>query len=284
LRGIPVFKPTIDEFRVSPTASDFTRPKANISQDFEAYVTKTAPWGERSGITKIIPPAEWTSSLPPMDRRTLAHVQIRNPIQQNMFGSAGVFRQNNIEKNKSRPLSVREWFDKCRDDKFAGPSPRVVERDSKEAKEMRAQAEREKKAERQRKKAEKERKRTMRAEAVAAEAEAAARAETELSHSQAAQVNDRDADMTTLSDIVPPLDPSSSTSSHSSPDPVATTPDTEQLDPWYVETDFSSAWLPKNTKSEDYTPEACARLQDKFWKNMGLGEPSWYGADLMQGG
>jgi hypothetical protein len=41
-RGIPVFKPTMDEFR-----------------DFEEYMMKVEPWGMRSGIIKIIPPKEW---------------------------------------------------------------------------------------------------------------------------------------------------------------------------------------------------------------------------------
>lgn len=40
--GIPVFKPTMDEFG-----------------DFEAYMTKVECWGSRSGIVKIIPPKEW---------------------------------------------------------------------------------------------------------------------------------------------------------------------------------------------------------------------------------
>jgi hypothetical protein len=41
-RGIPVFQPTCEEF-----------------QDFEAYMESVAPWGHRSGIVKVIPPAEW---------------------------------------------------------------------------------------------------------------------------------------------------------------------------------------------------------------------------------
>ena len=41
-RGIPVFKPTMDEFR-----------------GFEEYMQKVECWGERSGIIKIIPPKEW---------------------------------------------------------------------------------------------------------------------------------------------------------------------------------------------------------------------------------
>ncbi|KAF8910268.1 jmjN domain-containing protein [Mucidula mucida] len=41
-RGIPVFKPTMDEFR-----------------DFEGYMNKIECWGMRSGIVKVIPPKEW---------------------------------------------------------------------------------------------------------------------------------------------------------------------------------------------------------------------------------
>jgi len=41
-RGIPVFKPTMEEF-----------------QDFEGYMNSIEVWGMRSGIVKVIPPAEW---------------------------------------------------------------------------------------------------------------------------------------------------------------------------------------------------------------------------------
>lgn len=41
-RGIPVFKPTMDEF-----------------QDFEGYMNSIEAWGMRSGIVKVIPPVEW---------------------------------------------------------------------------------------------------------------------------------------------------------------------------------------------------------------------------------
>lgn len=41
-RGIPVFKPTMQEF-----------------QDFEEYMNKIERWGLRSGIVKVIPPKEW---------------------------------------------------------------------------------------------------------------------------------------------------------------------------------------------------------------------------------
>ena len=41
-RGIPVFKPTMEEF-----------------QDFEGYMNRVECWGKRSGIVKVIPPKEW---------------------------------------------------------------------------------------------------------------------------------------------------------------------------------------------------------------------------------
>lgn len=41
-RGIPVFKPTMDEFA-----------------DFEKYMERVDVWGRKSGIVKIIPPQEW---------------------------------------------------------------------------------------------------------------------------------------------------------------------------------------------------------------------------------
>ena len=42
-RGIPVFKPSMEEF-----------------QDFEGYVNKIECWGMRSGIVKVIPPKQWS--------------------------------------------------------------------------------------------------------------------------------------------------------------------------------------------------------------------------------
>ena len=41
-RGIPVFKPTMEEFK-----------------DFEGYMNKVECWGSKSGIVKVIPPKEW---------------------------------------------------------------------------------------------------------------------------------------------------------------------------------------------------------------------------------
>ncbi|EEB88006.1 hypothetical protein MPER_14414, partial [Moniliophthora perniciosa FA553] len=74
-RGIPVFKPTMDEFR-----------------DFETYMKKVERWGMYSGIIKVIPPKEWKDALPPL-KNQLSNVKIKTPIEQHMLGSAGLFRQ-----------------------------------------------------------------------------------------------------------------------------------------------------------------------------------------------
>ena len=255
-------------------------------------MTKTVAWGQYSGIVKIVPPAEWTASLPPIPFRALADVRIKNPIQQNMLGRSGLFRQTNVEKNKARPLTIKDWFEKCNDAKFAGPGPKdfdpTLDRDSEAAKRAREEAQ----AEIRRKREEAREKRSAKARRKAEKDE-----QGPCSSQQSQDVhggddvedgktdpNDGDVGMKEdRQDSVPPLDPSRH-SSHSSPDSLAKTPETDQerepIPQWYDAFHPGADWLPKETHFEDYTPEACASLERRFWKNMGLGEPSWYGADL----
>ena len=68
--------------------------------DFESYMTKVESWGMHSGIIKIIPPPEWTSSLPPVIPQ-LGNVKMKNTIVKEMVGSKGLFRKNNIEKKRN---------------------------------------------------------------------------------------------------------------------------------------------------------------------------------------
>lgn len=302
MRGIPIFRPTLAEFA-----------------DFEAYVTKTVPWGQYSGIVKIIPPTEWKQSLPAIPAQALADVRIRSPIQQNMLGQAGLFRATNVEKNKNRPLSVKEWFDKSRHAKFQGPGPKDVDmtldRDSAAVRSRRAEEEKERKKK-------KEILREKRKAALVRKAERLAQQQagkegTAETHGEEVDM-DNDQGSTVVAESikeesnhvnvggdeppVPPLDPSTHHSPQSSADDSAKTPESNQIDPldqvaaategietdtlspktdtWYDHFDPATAWLPKDTVPEDYTPEACANLERKFWKTMGLGEPSWYGADL----
>lgn len=187
-----------------------------------------------------------------------------------------MFRATNIEKNKTRALSVREWFDKCQDDAFAPPNIKTYERDSKELKAAHEEARKER-AEREKRKKEEARARREKSKLERLKREEAA---TKREGSQALDAAGS-AGTDGMKHEVPELDPPSSGSSRSSE--PAKTPELEPLDSWYEEVDLKSAWLPRNTTEEDYTDEACLKLQEKYWKTMGLGEPSWYGADLMQG-
>lgn len=277
--------------------------------DFEAYVTRTVPWGQYSGIVKIIPPSEWSEALPPITKQSLADVRIKSPIQQNMLGQAGLFRATNVEKNKNRPLSIKEWYEKTRDKRWVGPGPKDVDvtrdRDSAAAKEKRREGEEKRKKERE---AARE-KRVKAAERKEARKRAALQngdqhVEGQEEHDEAyleelefngAHGGHADAEKngessrptelhgdTAMADV-PALDPSTHHSPHSSQSSAsAKTPDSTgpTLEPFYQTFDPATAWLPPNTSAADYTPEACAQMERKFWKKMGLGEPGWYGADL----
>lgn len=49
----------------------------------------------------------------------LANIKLKNPIEQQMMGRAGLFRQQNIEKRKV--MSVREWAELCAKDELRAP-------------------------------------------------------------------------------------------------------------------------------------------------------------------
>ncbi|KAK4689189.1 hypothetical protein P7C73_g911, partial [Tremellales sp. Uapishka_1] len=267
-RGIPIFRPTMEEF-----------------QDFEGYVTRTVPWGAQSGIAKVIPPEGWTRSLPPISKDSLAHVQIRDPIQQEMIGRNGLYRQINKVRNKNHPLSVKEWWDKCCDPKYVGIGPkdadRVLDRDSREAVERRKKIvedgkKRQDEARRKRKETE-ARKLAKQGKATAGNEHAEP---VDLDGSIAQGGSEIAPGAVDVDSKEPPALDHSSTSSHSSPDPLAVTPKADLIDPWYEEFDLRTGWLPKDTAQQDYTPEACSTMEKKFWKGVGSGEPGWYGADL----
>lgn len=282
-RGIPIFRPTVEEFKVGLNT---TKRVELTSKDFEGYVSKTVPWGQYSGIAKIIPPTEWTGALPTITKRTLSNVRIKSPIQQTMLGRSGLFRVTNVEKRKAHPLDIHEWFDMCQSKKFVGPGPkdgdRTLDRDSKEAKERRQRAEVEIKAQRleKREKLAAAKKRKAARESVAKDI-----AMEGVDENVQEQV---DQEMTEQIHVegLPPKEESvpdlahSPHSSSSSSDQRAVTPDSDAVAPFYRTFDPATAWLPPNTTQDDYTPEACAVMEKKFWKTLLTREPSWYGADL----
>lgn len=278
-------------------------------QDFEGYVTKTVPWGQYSGIVKIIPPDEWKQTLPPISKARLVDTPICAPIQQVFQGTNGLFSQRNIIRLKNRRIPMREWFEKCLKKEFVGPSPididRARDRDSQTAKARRAaeknallQKRIDAKAKRAAKKAanavKQEATETVKEEvtepfrektpeATEAVNEQSAEATKEKTPEAVNQVPEGEVNGMNIPDGIseentaPPLDPPSPHSS--SEDPMVKTPEPE-IPEWYQQFDPETSWLPPNTTAADYTPEACYHMERKFWKTLGLGEPGWYGADM----
>lgn len=91
--GVPVFRPAWEEFK-----------------DFMGYMEKIRPHGMASGIVKVIPPREWLDRAGREPREDLLReVRIRNPIQQHVSGSKGVYMISNVEKNKT--YNMIQWKD-----------------------------------------------------------------------------------------------------------------------------------------------------------------------------
>ncbi|MCO5549748.1 hypothetical protein L7F22_003221 [Adiantum nelumboides] len=121
IKGVPVFTPTWEEFK-----------------DFYSYCSRIDEWGMHSGIVKIIPPKEWTDSLPNLDGRQkgesskqageryteqnrLSQVRIKNSIEQIFTpAGAGVWRQSNVV-HPARIVNPKQWADICAQESLRGP-------------------------------------------------------------------------------------------------------------------------------------------------------------------
>ncbi|KAL5451896.1 hypothetical protein PMIN05_000277 [Paraphaeosphaeria minitans] len=86
---IPVFKPTMDQFR-----------------NFRRFIDKIDKYGMKSGIVKVIPPTEWRESLPDLSE-AVRTIKVKNPITQEFAGQHGIYTQANIEKQRS--YNLPEW-------------------------------------------------------------------------------------------------------------------------------------------------------------------------------
>nr|POF17780.1 dna damage-responsive transcriptional repressor rph1 [Quercus suber] len=86
---IPVFKPTMEQFR-----------------SFKKFIGKVDKYGMKSGIVKVIPPKEWRDSLPALDEY-VKRIRIKNPITQEFNGTFGTYTQQNVEKQRS--YNLPEW-------------------------------------------------------------------------------------------------------------------------------------------------------------------------------
>ncbi|KAF9437371.1 hypothetical protein BGZ76_001039 [Entomortierella beljakovae] len=104
--GIPVFRPTMDQFK-----------------DFSTFVESIVSYGREAGLVKIIPPKEWTASLPDLSER-LSSVRIKTPIIQHIRGTKGIYTQTNIESRKS--YTVPEFKSLSNDSDHRPPSRKSV--------------------------------------------------------------------------------------------------------------------------------------------------------------
>ncbi|KAF2002448.1 hypothetical protein P154DRAFT_520925 [Amniculicola lignicola CBS 123094] len=86
---VPVFKPTMEQFR-----------------NFKKFTEKIDKYGMKSGIVKIIPPKEWRNALPDLSE-AVKSIKVKNPITQEFAGQHGIYTQANIEKQRS--YSLPEW-------------------------------------------------------------------------------------------------------------------------------------------------------------------------------
>lgn len=266
---------------------------------------RVAPWGMRSSIVKIIPPKEWVDAVELIDKRAMSELQIRSPIEQQMVGKNGVFVQRNVERMRNRPFSIKEWYNKCNQPDFKTPNPkegdRTLDREKKDANWRRQQAAAlkaekaakraaalKRKEERDRKKAEEEGRVKVEDKSAPATPVKAAQDSSSF-HTPPGQHADDD---------LPALETSSHTS-HSDAEPLATTPAANSpdastapqnhdakapqlppVDPFYDTADFKKDWLPEGVTQDDFTVAGCANMEKKFWKTIGMGRSSWYGADL----
>lgn len=106
--GVPVFFPTMAQFK-----------------DFAKFIRDIEPYGMETGIAKVVPPKEWVDKLPKLDEHVKS-IKIKNPIMQNISGRGGLFRLQNIEKQKTYDIS--QWKSVCEDKDHQPPSKRGAAR------------------------------------------------------------------------------------------------------------------------------------------------------------
>ncbi|KAI0366449.1 hypothetical protein BV20DRAFT_971775 [Pilatotrama ljubarskyi] len=315
-RGIPVFKPTMDEF-----------------VDFEGYMNKVEPWGMRSGIVKIIPPKEWTDALPSVVPQ-LDKIKLKNPIEQHMIGQAGLFQQQNIEKR--RVMSVREWAEMCAKEELRAPAVDEVGLHARAANGSARTRTRRGRKNRQSDTAEPEPMNEDAPLAIKHEdedigPEEAAKAlisppnsnrtlsppERGEDHSEHDQSTTRPGEQASSSaDAAHPSKsrhPSAEEEEEEDEDDDAKqsiagregeegdakpkskgkrAPQTREAreammaeraakDREFLQSfDPHTAWLPPKTSSSSYTADFCKELERRYWRNCGFGKPAWYGADM----
>ena len=181
----------------------------------------------------------------------LAPVRVKNPIEQDVLGSAGLYKVQNIEKN--RLMSVREWHELCAREELRAPGLHETDRRTRPAPPKTPKRSRKGK----------EKQETPAIGEVVGEADATMEADDPM-----------DVDEDHASNAATPAPRKGRKSQRERLDAKA------ELDTQFISSfNPHDAWQPPETTAEDYTPEFCRTLERLFWRSLGLGRPAWYGAD-----
>lgn len=243
----------------------------------------------------------------------LVNVKIRSPIEQHMLGRGGLFRQENVEKR--RVMSVREWAELCNKEDFRAPglddiglhsrSARVGSRPTRRARPRAASCKVESiEPEEIPHPGVKEEHGESSTDMLVDESRG------EYMSPPTSVGNPR----SPTADVDPP--PTNTPSQANGGDDADAEDDGDHLadvdadrteekpkqrgkrtqtreareaqlarraakDAAFIQVfDSNKDWLPPGTTPDDYTTEFCQKLERQYWRNCGLGRPSWYGADM----
>lgn len=83
----------------------------------------------KSGIVKVVPPSEWRAELPPLDE-AVKTIKIKDPIKQEIMGTAGTYRQANILHQRS--YNLPQWRELCEQSDHQPPAKRGERRTNSE--------------------------------------------------------------------------------------------------------------------------------------------------------
>ncbi|GAA5908962.1 hypothetical protein JCM5296_006834 [Sporobolomyces johnsonii] len=282
-KGVPVFEPTMDDFEKNG--------------GFYGYVKRIEKYGLRSGIVKVIPPKEWSESLPSV-LPPLRNIRLREPIEQHMMGSQGLYRVTNVAK--TRIWNAAQWKDTAVMDKWDAPDVLKErekgdrsERSTKSTTASSAAGTKEARKKREREKEEKRKEEDADADGESDDDDdgdeqtpkkgrrTPARKVKAESKSTKGKGKETDVEM---ADASKPA--STSASAAASPAPAAKKKRQSNLqraepteEEWAA---FCAKFdeLPHGMKKEDYSVEMMRDFERRYWRTLTFGEPPMYGADM----
>lgn len=82
---------------------------------------KVNPYGMKTGIVKVIPPANWRAELPALDE-AIKTIRVKEPIKQDIMGTNGTYRQANILHQRS--YNLPQWRQLCEQSEHQPPARR----------------------------------------------------------------------------------------------------------------------------------------------------------------